>query len=105
MGRTAAIIDVPAIRRAADRNHLGTEIGERARADLVPGTIGAIENNLQVGKINAVQSGAKSIKNFAKLNLIPMAAWVITNLQGDAPMSENIFPAVFIAAYSYIVWG
>ena len=58
-----------------------------------------------VGKINAVQSGAKSIKNFAKLNLIPMAAWIITNLQGDAPMSENIFPAVFIAAYSYIVWG
>ncbi len=58
-----------------------------------------------VGKINAVQSGAKSIKNFAKLNLIPMAAWIITNLQGDAPMSENIFPAVFVAAYSYIVWG
>merc|ERR1739848_63398 len=39
-----------------------------------------------VGKINAVQSGAKSI-NFAKLNLIPMACWIATNFQNDAPMT------------------
>lgn len=58
-----------------------------------------------VGKINAVQSGTDSIKRFAKLNLIPMACWVGTNLQNDAPMTENIFPAIFIALYSYIVWG
>ena len=58
-----------------------------------------------VGKINAVQSGAKSIKNFAKLNLIPMACWIATNFQNDAPMTENIFPAAFAAAYAYIVWG
>ena len=58
-----------------------------------------------VGKINAVQSGAKSIKNFAKLNLIPMACWIATNFQNDAPMTENIFPGLFAAAYAYIVWG
>ena len=51
-----------------------------------------------VGKINAVQSGAKSIKNFAKLNLIPMACWIATNFQNDAPMTENIFPGLFAAA-------
>jgi hypothetical protein len=58
-----------------------------------------------VGKINAVQSGAESIKNFAKLNLIPMACWIATNFQNDAPMTENIFPGLFAAAYAYIVWG
>ena len=58
-----------------------------------------------VGKINAVQSGAKSIKNCAKLNLRPMACWIATNFQNDAPMTENIFPGLFAAAYAYIVWG
>ena len=47
----------------------------------------------------------RSIKNFAKLNLIPMACWIATNFQNDAPMTENIFPAAFAAAYAYIVWG
>ena len=47
----------------------------------------------------------RSIKNFAKLNLIPMACWIATNFQNDAPMTENIFPGLFAAAYAYIVWG
>ena len=41
----------------------------------------------------------------AKLNLIPMACWIATNFQNDAPMTENIFPGLFAAAYAYIVWG
>ena len=47
----------------------------------------------------------RSIQNFAKLNLIPMACWIATNFQNDAPMTENIFPGLFAAAYAYIVWG
>ena len=47
----------------------------------------------------------RSIKNFAKLNLVPMACWIATNFQNDAPMTENIFPGLFAAAYAYIVWG
>jgi hypothetical protein len=58
------------------------------------------------GKVNALQSGAASIKNFCKLNLVPMVAWLVKNLQDDSlDMSANIFPGVFIAAYSYVAFN
>ena len=71
----------------------------------------AIEQTKLRGRRRADGVGARnlvprrSIKNFAKLNLIPMACWIATNFQNDAPMTENIFPAAFAAAYAYIVWG
>ena len=57
------------------------------------------------GKWNAIQSGAASIKNFCKLNLVPMAAWVLRNLMRQEPLSQNVFPGIFIAAYSYVAFN
>jgi len=59
-----------------------------------------------VGKWNAINSGAASIKNFCKLNLVPMVAWVLKNLADDtADVKQNIFPGIFIAAYSYVAFN
>ncbi len=45
-GRTAAVIDVAAIRRAADGNDFGAEIRERARHHLVTRAVRAIDHQL-----------------------------------------------------------
>ena len=45
-GRAAAVIDVAAVRRAADRNDFRAEIGERARHHFVAGAVGAIDDEL-----------------------------------------------------------
>ncbi len=54
----AAIVDVAAVGRAADRHDLGAEVGEDARADLVGGAVGAVDDDLQPRQVSACGSVA-----------------------------------------------
>ena len=51
-GRAAAVIDVAAVGRAADRHDLGAEVGEDARADLVGRAVGAVDDDLKTRKVH-----------------------------------------------------
>ena len=49
--RAAAVIDVPAVGRAADRHDLRAEIGEDARTDLVGSAVGTVDHDFQSRQI------------------------------------------------------
>merc|ERR1712129_112825 len=58
-----------------------------------------------VGKFHAISQGADSIKGFCKLNLIPMAVWIGKNVSSGADVKESLFPAIFVAMYSYVAFA
>ena len=47
MGRAATLVDVEAVGGAPDRDHLGAELLEDARADAIVGAVGAIDDELE----------------------------------------------------------
>ncbi len=58
--RTTTVIDILAIRRTADRYHLGTQRRQRPRADLIAGTVRPVENYLQPREINPVSDAGSA---------------------------------------------
>src|SRR5215470_13267801 len=57
MKRAAAIVDVAAVRRAADRYDFRAQVREHARSDLVRGAIRAVDDNLEPGEVHALRHG------------------------------------------------
>ena len=51
--RSAAVVDVAAVGRAADGNDLRAEVGQHARADFVGRAVCAIDHDLHARQINA----------------------------------------------------
>src|SRR6185312_4643111 len=51
----ATVVDVAAVRRATDGDDLGTEVGEHPGTDFVGGAVGAIDDDLQSGEVNAAR--------------------------------------------------
>ena len=54
-----------------------------------------------VGKLNAVLSGPEATKSFAQLNTIPLALWLLANIQGGKALTTSIIPGILFAAYVY----
>ena len=47
MGRTAAVVDVEAVGRDAERDHLRAQLPQRLGRDMIGGAIGAIDHDLE----------------------------------------------------------
>lgn len=73
MGRTHALVDVQAIRRAADLHHAGTKLMKDLGSDLIGRAMGPVHHDLQTAQRQAVIEGA-----FAELD-------VATGCIGQAP--------------------
>jgi len=58
-----------------------------------------------MGKLAALMAGGDAIPAYLKLNLIPMALWLVTNAINGAAMKEYVMPLVFGALYSWVVFG
>ena len=56
-GRSAAVVDVAAVRRAADGHDFRAEIGEHARRHLVARAVGAIDDDLEALERHARRNG------------------------------------------------
>merc|ERR1719506_342212 len=54
-----------------------------------------------IGKISAVRAGDEDTKSFAQLNTIPLALWLVANVQKGAAVTTSILPAALLAAYVY----
>jgi hypothetical protein len=66
MERTAASVDIAAIRRYTHRDNIGTERAEKLGAELVGGAIGAIQNDAETGKAGSGKNAAaKKIEIFS----------------------------------------
>lgn len=39
------------------------------------------------------------------MNIVPMVAWVASNVIDKAPAQANIIPTAFLAAYSFVAFG
>ncbi len=52
-GRTAAVVDIATVRRAADRHDLCAQVGENPRRYLVGGAVGAVDHDLQTRQVHA----------------------------------------------------
>ena len=50
-GGAAAVVDIAAVGRAADRHDLGAQIREHPRRDLVAGAVGAVDDDLEARQI------------------------------------------------------
>ena len=46
-----------------------------------------------------------AIPAFLKLNLIPMAIWIITNVMNGAALKEYVMPLVWGGLYAWVVFG
>ena len=58
-GRAAAVVDVAAVRRAADGHDLRAQVGEHARRHLVGGAVGAVDHDLQPGQVHARRAASR----------------------------------------------
>ena len=54
-----------------------------------------------VGKLAAVKEGPDATKNYAQLNCLPLALWLLTNFRGGAAVTTSILPGILLAGYIY----
>jgi len=54
-----------------------------------------------IGKVHALMEGPESTKNYLKLNCIPLAVWLFTNLSKSAPITTSIIPLILFALHVY----
>ena len=63
--RPAAVVDVAAVRRAADRHDVGAEIGHDARSDFVRSAVRRIDDDLEV-----LEAHARGNRGLAELHVV-----------------------------------
>ena len=56
----AAVVDIAAVGRAADRDDIRAEIRQRARPDLVTSPVGAVEDDLEAFEVHAVRQAGRA---------------------------------------------
>ena len=79
--RTAASVNVLAIWRAADRDNLGTQIGQCSRSNLVSGTVRAIENHLHTLKVDPIGHAGRTeilVANARRVDTLGLAELTAT---------------------------
>jgi hypothetical protein len=64
MGRAALVIDIEAVRLVANRDHLGAQLVQHVRCDMVGGTVGAVDDDAQTAQIEVIGKSA-----FAELDV------------------------------------
>ena len=53
-----------------------------------------------VGKFICARNGLA--KEYCQLNIVPMLLMILANVMGGGPMTANLLPACFTAAYVYV---
>src|SRR5210317_1292694 len=94
--RAAGVIDILAIRRAADWNHLGPQAHQCARADFVAGAICAIESDLQAFEIYPVGHAVDAkvlVANTCRIDALGLAQRL--RLQGNRTVLQMLFDLAF----------